>query len=403
MKIILLSTWFPYPPNQGSKIRAYHVLRALSAEHEVGLLSFKDVEIDNGWLEHISDYCAWVEIIPRDAFAMGKLGSIFGLFSTRPRAMAASYSKPMSSRLKELARTWQPDLVFALTINTAPYAAALPPIMRVVDVDNLLARMLYEEYMAENNLVRRIRRYLAFIKLQRYERALFSQFDLALVTSLQDRQNLMGYVPLESSQIGVVPNGVDLDSYHFRSDSSEGSLLAYTGALTYFANFDAMQYFLEDIFPTILAQVPDTRLEITGSTMGVDLESLPNFDQVTFTGYVDDIREILKRARLCIVPLRKGAGTRLKILEAMAAGVPVVSTSKGAEGLEVEHEVHLLVADHPQAFARETVRLLNDQTLRNQLARNARQLVEEKYDWTMIRKEIGRLIPTAMGQARYDH
>jgi glycosyltransferase involved in cell wall biosynthesis len=165
---------------------------------------------------------------------------------------------------------------------------------------------------------------------------------------------------------------------------TENATLIFHGAMTYFANYDGIEYFLRSIFPLIRAQKPDVTLSITGSTEGVDLNPLALDDRVKFTGYVDDIRQVLGRSQVCVVPLRKGAGTRLKILEAMAMGIPVVSTSKGAEGLELVSGVHALIADDPAEFASKTLELLRDPGLRDTLNQNAYQMVTTKYAWSGI-------------------
>jgi glycosyltransferase involved in cell wall biosynthesis len=168
--------------------------------------------------------------------------------------------------------------------------------------------------------------------------------------------------------------------------------LVYNGALTYAANYDAVQYFLERIFPQVKREVPQATLTVTGTTEGVAVSGLPKEDAVVFTGYVDDIRTVVGRSTVCVVPLRQGAGTRLKILEAMALCTPVISTSKGAEGLEVVDGQHLLVADTPGDFAAQTVRLLQDAPLRRRLAQQALQLVHDRYAWPDIQHNLGQLV-----------
>ena len=182
----------------------------------------------------------------------------------------------------------------------------------------------------------------------------------------------------------VVPNGADIDFYHTVYKNPEVNRLVYNGALTYKPNYDAIDYFLRYIFPLIREKVSDAKLIVTGGTNGVPINSLQINDHVTFTGYLKDIRQVVADSWACIVPLKTGGGTRIKILEAMALGTPVISTSKGAEGLDVESDHHILIAETPGDFANQTVRLLSDQELRNKLALNAAQLVQEKYNWSKI-------------------
>lgn len=393
MKILVLSTWFPYPPNHGSKNRAYHLIKALAREHELAVVSFEDGALQPEWLAHIREFCARVEVVSREPFRQSRLRRWAGWLSIRPSAVIASYSTAMSARVRQVATEWKPDLVFALTYATAPYALELRALEQrqlpfVLDIDILLGKMLYEHYQAATHPLERARRFLAHWKFEHYERWLFRQFQLCLVTSAQDRQRVITEMSLADEQVGLVPNGVDVGYYRPGLGAPAPFQLIYSGALTYSANYDAMDYFLKDVFPLIQRQVPEASLQITGSTSGVALEALALNSQVTFTGYVDDIRPLIAGSSVCVVPLRQGAGTRLKILEAMALGTPVVSTPKGAEGLEVEGGQHLLLADGPAEFAAQTVRLLRDPLLCQTLTTQALQRVREKYAWADIGQQF---------------
>lgn len=394
MRILVLSTWFPYPPHQGSTIRAYHLIQGLAAQAEVALISFEDRPLQPEWVAHMRQVCARVDVVHRQPFAGEAAKRRLGLLSLEPSAVFASRSPEMAERVRQVAAEWSPDLVFALTFVTAPYALLVPGAPRVVDVDNLTARMLYESYQAATRPLDRLRRYLAYAKFRRYESRLFRQFDLCLIVSERDRRLIGDYVPLQPRQIGLVPNGVALEYYRPQAYPRRADSLVYSGALTYQANLDAMEYFLGEIFPAVTGAVPAAELTITGSTTGIDRERLPAHDQVRFTGYVDDVRPYVGGSTVCVVPLRQGAGTRLKILEAMALGTPVVSTNKGVEGLALENGRHVLVADTPAEFAAATVRLLRDPALRETLAGNARQRMEACYGWDQIQRDFAGMVGT---------
>jgi len=201
-------------------------------------------------------------------------------------------------------------------------------------------------------------------------------------------------IPKVRGRVAVIPNGVDLYRNQFQSKPPLPNSLVFNGALTYYANYEAMQFFIGQILPLILKQVPEVNLSITGSTVNVDFDSFVVNKNIVLTGYLDDIRPVVSNAWACVVPLREGGGTRLKILEAMALGTPVISTSKGAEGLTVTHNENILIADDPIEFARQTVRLVQNTDLRSRLAINARRLVESKYGWDTIGKQFVKLVET---------
>jgi sugar transferase (PEP-CTERM/EpsH1 system associated) len=384
MKILVLSTWFPYPVNQGSKIRAYHLIKALSKQHRIVLISYEDQPIKEEWLTHMKQFCEDIVIVHRKPFEYKRINTMLGFFSTKPSAVYAGYSKEMERTVIETAKKWLPDIVFALTFVTAPYALKVPNTKRIVDVDNLLAEMLKEDILFAKNTLQKFRRYLAYLKFRHYEDKIYSPFDRCLVVSDQDKTKFQSYTATNFDQIWNIPNGVDADFLKPAIKIKNKNQLIYNGALTYQPNFDAMVYFLSEIFPLIQKEIPESKLKITGKTDGVAVEQLPVNEKVMFTGYVDDIRPLVAASEICVVPLRQGAGTRLKILESMALGTAVVSTTKGAEGLDLQAGVHLLIADNPEAFSDATLKLLNDPQLRSDLEQQARKHIELKYDWKLI-------------------
>ncbi len=400
MRILVLSTWFPYPTDQGSKIRAYHLIRGLAQRNELAMVSFEDKPVQPAWIEHMRQFCSRIEVVPQKPFTYTSAGTIRGWLSVKPSAVVAGYSHQMADCVQQVANEWKPDMVLAITFVTVPYALQLKGLPKMLDVDNLLAYMLYEEYQATQHPLKRARRYLAYWKMFQYEQQMFRKFDLCLIVSDRDNRRVQENFRSVKSLVGIVPNGVDLEYYQPGISTVLENQLIFNGALTYSPNYNAMRFFLGEIFPKIRAKVPGAHLYITGSTQGVDIDSLPNRQNVTFTGYLEDIRPAVASSQVCVVPLQEGAGTRLKILEAMALGTPVVSTTKGAEGLDVESGRHLLIADSPEEFAAHTLSLLNNNRLRASLSANAARLLRDQYDWRAIGSKFCDLADQTYAQAR---
>jgi glycosyltransferase involved in cell wall biosynthesis len=221
---------------------------------------------------------------------------------------------------------------------------------------------------------------------------MIKEFDACTVVAAEELAFLRKTFGGPGTQFHLSRNGVDCAHNRPGLVAVQPFSLVYNGALTYSANYDAMRYFLADIYPLIRQRVPETTLTVTGSLSGVDLSGLALDKSVRLSGYVDDIRMPVAEAAICVTPIRQGGGTRLKILEAMALGTPVVSTTKGAEGLEVTPEQEIAIADGPAEFAAEVVRLLGDRSLRARLAANGRRLVEERYNWGQIGEEFVKLV-----------
>ncbi len=281
------------------------------------------------------------------------------------------------------------SVVIASEIATAPYAVTLEGLPRILEEVQLAT--LREQYTSQSRVGRRLRYGLMWWKTRRFTAHLLRQFDGCTVASQQERANVLSIAP-NCRRVVVAPNGVDLDRYKGDFGAPEPGTLVFPGALTYSANFDAMAFFLHQIFPLVKARQPEVILRITGKTNGVPLYGLPLNESVILTGYLDDVRPTVAQSWACVVPLRVGGGTRLKILEAMALGTPVVSTSKGAEGLEVTPGEDILIADEPATFADAVLLLLDDPALRAKLATNGQRLVREQYGWEQIGKKLDQLL-----------
>jgi sugar transferase (PEP-CTERM/EpsH1 system associated) len=390
MKILFLSSWFPYPPDNGSRIRIFNLIKQLSKEHDITLLSFsRDGEVTEDRLKTMQRYCSTVQAVPLAPFRPTSFRSILGLFSPRPRSFVDTYSRRMQRLVERTRREGDFSVVIASEIDTAPYAVTLEGLPRISEEVQLAT--FREQYTSQSRVGLRLRYGLMWWKTRRFTAHLLRQFDGCTVASQQERANVLSIAP-SCWRVVVVPNGVDLDQYRGDFGTPEPGMLVFPGALTYQANFDAMEFFLHQVFPLVKAKCPGVTLRITGRTDGIPVDRLPLDESVILTGYLDDVRPTVAQSWACVVPLRVGGGTRLKILEAMALGTPVISTSKGAEGLEATPGENILIADDPAQFADTVLRLLDDPVLRTKLAVNGRRLVHKQYGWEHIAKKLQQLL-----------
>lgn len=379
MRILFLSRWFPYPPDNGARIRVYNLLSGLAAQHEVTLLSFTEGPASAEHVAAMRQVCAGVETTPYRPFRPNRLRALAGLLSPLPRSVIDTESAEMHALVAQALRGQRFDVVIASQIDMVPYARQLPVGLKIFEELELTG--LYDQFAGERNPLRRMRRALTWWKLSAYVRQLLRDFDAATAVSARERDMIARLAP-RSYPLAVVPNGVDVARYSGDLGEPEPDTLIYNGALTYSANFDAVSFFAGEILPRIRAQRPGVRLVVTGRHDGVAVERLP--EGVELAGYLPDIRPAVARSWACVVPLRQGGGSRLKILEALAAGTPVISTTKGAEGLNLIPERDILIADTPADFAAATLRVLREPVLREMLRRNGRQAVAAHYDWQPI-------------------
>ncbi len=394
--LLFLSRWYPYPPHNGARIRVFNLLKALSEEYAVDLLSFAEEEILPQHQEALQEVCRRVETVPYRPFQSGSGRALLGFLAPRPRFLVDTYHPEITRQMRTLQAESSYALVLGSEIDMLPYLEAVNDIPAVLE--ELEISTPYDAWRSEKRFLPRLRRGLTWRKLNFYLRRALPRLDGCTTVSEVERERIRRIAPA-APPIQVVPNGVDTEHYQGNHGAPEPDTLVYNGALTYEANFDAMAYFLRDIYPLVRARRPQVRLRITGKTDGVPVERLPLDEGVTLTGYVDDIRPVVARSWITIVPLQVGGGTRLKILESLALGTPVVSTSKGAEGLALEDGKHLLIADTPQAFSQAVVRLLEDPHLRARLGETGRERVRQLYDW----KQIGEVLRAYLRHIRENH
>ncbi len=375
MNILFLSRWFPWPTNNGSKLRIYNLLRGLAHQHDVTLISFADVGESESDVPELQTICRDVQTVDWRPFQPNSGRAYLGLLQSAPRSIVDTFSAEMRDRIVEMLASRPFDLVIASQVTMAHYGqyfGDVPALYEEVELG-----VFYEQYSCASNLRSRMRHGLTWSKHRRYLARQLRRFAACTVASSEEKQLLSRAVP-DCPPIEVVPNCIELAEYAVVPPTLPDTLV-FTGPFGYHANYNAMVWFLRDIYPLVQQEIADIVLTITGDHGGLPLPAAAN---VTLTGFVDDIRPLVARARVSLAPLLDGGGTRLKILEAMALRTPVVATSKGAEGLEVRDGEHLLIADNATDFASAVVRLCRDDALAGRLAENAYELVRDKYDWS---------------------
>lgn len=407
-QILFLSRWFPYPPSNGSKLRIFNLLRGLAeAGHNVRLLSFVEPDFDpkgiparpgeDAWrsgdnLAGLGPYCQSVRATPWRQFAPESNRARLGFFSATPRSVRDTWSTEMAQMIGDELATHRPDLIIASQIDTAAYVPAnsgVPALFEEVELG-----LMVEQYAAAATPGQRLRYGLTWAKYRSYLNSLLGRFAACTVVSQREQLLLAaaapGFPPAE-----IIPNCIHLPDYQStnlptdQSANSQSHHLIFTGAFTYHVNYEGALWFVEHVLPLVQAQVGDVGLTITGNHANLPF---PQAEAVTLTGFVDDVRALIAGAGVCVVPIWQGGGTRLKILEAMALGTPVVATSKGAEGLDAQDGVHLLIADEPAAFADAVVRLLRDPQLRQRLVEQALALVGQHYNWQVVMPRFVQIV-----------
>lgn len=396
MRILFLSSWFPYPADNGSKLRIFNLLRGLSQRHEITLISFAERPVAELDLESLYRYCGKIHVVPNRVFDPFSLRARLGFMSSAPRSSIDTFSNDMASCIDQTIKEEAFDAVIASEEKTAAYSryfTDLPALFEDIELS-----VLFEQYSHATSAWNRVRHGMTWVKYRSHIARLLKGYQVCTVVSEKEKELLARFVS-GRTEIEVIPNCVNLAEYAGFNKDVEPATLIFAGSFGYQPNYEAMLWFLGDVYPLIRKKIPEVRVTITGNHLN---KQLPNRNGVKLTGFVPDVRPFVARSSVSIAPLQTGGGTRLKILEAMAMKTPVVATSKGAEGIEAKSGKHVMIADSPQEFAEAVVELLNKPDLSKCIADNAYRLVHDKYDWERVLPRFMDLVDRVAGNHAKD-
>ena len=402
MRILWLGHNLAYPPKGGPLQRNYNLLREAARDHEVHALLFdqpasrpRDVT-PKDCVEALSKFCTSVDWIslPTDSFGVGRYWrAMGGLVTGIPYEFRWLRSKEMDARVQHLIGRIRFDVVHADTLGLSPYVPLIPHAGTVLNHHDIESALVQRRASHERNPLWRAFWRQEAANLLAAERRWCPTFDANVVVS-EDEGDLVK-TSCGDSAICVVPNGVDVQYFTPRPDPG-GTRVLFCGRLDQLANRGAITYFFQSIWPELSGKLKDIEIDVVGKNPPAWLVELSQRDQrVHVPGFVDDVRVYFQRATVFICPITDGGGTRLKILDALAMGMPIVSTTFGASGLMLRDGEHLLLADRPETFVKEIIKVLSDGELRRRLSQNAREVAKRIYSWDTI----GRSLIAAYEQA----
>ena len=388
MKILWVKGGKILPVDTGGKIRSYNILRHLASQHEVTFLSYYPGARDETYEARLEQQ--FPGAVP---VAIGGGGNLLGqalhyavrVLRAAPYSVTKFTHPAVSTALLRLLNERKPDVAvsdFLLTTLNFPCVATVPTVLFQHNVESALwAR----QARYERNPVKRAIFSMEAGKMYRYEKAALDRFQHIVAVSENDRALMAGMST--ATPITVVATGVDVGMYRTPPNATKrAASVMFLGSMDWPANIDGVEYFCEQIWPRVIAAVPTATFRVVGRKPPERIQRLAS-DSIEVVGGVDSVLPELHAASVFVVPLRIGGGTRLKIYEAMAAALPMVSTSVGAEGLEVTSGRDLILADDPGAFADAVVRLLNDEALRDKMGREA-LLTASRFDWSVIAEDF---------------
>jgi glycosyltransferase involved in cell wall biosynthesis len=395
VNVLMLTQVLPYPPDSGPKIKTYNMVKYLAQRHRVTLVSFVRGD-QSEHVRHLERYCQVVYTVPmkrgaiRDAWYMG-----LSFLTRQPFMMLRDDRKAMRELVDCLSAEQSFDIAHADQLNMGQYAERVRGAFKVLDAHNALW-LLYKRLW--KTMSQGPHRWLLgrdWRLLKSYEGRLVREFDAVLAVSYKDKAVLQEAAG-KPVDIVVIPIAIDTDEVTVVEREAEPRHILHIGTMYWPPNIDAVKWFVHQVYPLIRQQRPDVQFDVIGARPPAELLALNNAGLgINVTGYVKDSTPYLQRAAVMVVPLLAGGGMRVKILNALAEGIPIVSTTLGYEGIKVTTGQDILVGDTSKEFAAQVMQVLNDPALGRKLAANGRKLVEETYDYRSVCRPLDEVYARA--------
>lgn len=397
MRILWVKADRLLPVQNGGNIRSYHLARSLADRHAVTFFSYyagpRDLQYEGELKERFPGAVCVCTAETELSIARRGLDYLLRL----PRQAPYAVSRFASPAVQQHLRSWFENAAFDVTVCdfldaaiNFPKALSIPSVLFQHNVESEIWR---RHSTTESKAARRMMYGLEFKKMLRYEESVVRTFHHIIAVSEHDRQLMSRWV--DANRITVVPTGVDLQNFRPAPQAANQPVVMFVGAMDWEPNIDAVEYFCDQVWPAVKKSVPSAHFRIVGRNPGRRVQKLAS-ESVEVTGSVPSVQSHLQEAAVVVVPLRIGGGTRLKIYEAMAMGKAVVSTSVGAEGLDVHDGRDLMLADEPITFGQAVTRLLKEPALRGKYEQAAVALAGQ-YDWPEVGQKFGGVLESVAG------
>ncbi|WNJ20896.1 glycosyltransferase [Pontibacter sp. G13] len=375
MKLLVLTSRFPYPIEKGDKLRIYHQIRTLSQNHKITLVSLSDHPVADSDLAEMQRWCEGVHV-----FRLRKgdiaLNMLKGLLTGKPMMVSYFYRPHILRKVQQIASRVQPDHVLCQLVRMSEYAKAIDAPKTLDYMDNFsvgMARRAKRSGWLTKWLFDRESQLLA-----KYESDIFKVFDHATIISAQDRD----LMPLsDQDQIAVIPNGIDTHFFQPRPETTPSHELVFVGNMGYFPNIQAAKYLAEEVMPRIWEVHPEVKLLLAGARPSSDVKALARNPKIEVSGWIDDIRDAYSDGRVFVAPLFTGQGQQNKILEAMAMGIPCITSPMVNEAIGATPGTEILLAATPNAFVEGAFDLIAHPEKAQKIGAKGCEYIRTHYSW----------------------
>jgi sugar transferase (PEP-CTERM/EpsH1 system associated) len=387
MRILFLTARLPYPPNRGDRLRAYNFIKSLSSEHQIHLLSFIAEENEKANIKPLQSFCQDVQVVKQSRL-QSVLSVAMNLWRPLPLQALYYHSSRMQEAVNEILAQNEFDLIYIHLFRMAPFVQSVKNIYRIVDLTDVISREI-KRSLSYRGFASRLLYTFENPRIQRYESFVASNFEEIWLISEADKQELVKACP--AANIQVVNNGVETNMFYPIDLHAREKAVMFLGHMGVPHNIDAATILARQIFPMVKRQIPECECWVVGAEPAQEVVKLSELPGVTVTGFVPDVNDYLNRAAVFCAPLRFAAGIQFKVVQAMAAGRPVVTTSMVNEGLGAKPDEELVLADTPEEMARHVIQLIQDPQAAQQLGQAAHRFVSSKFTWDSALQRVNQI------------
>jgi len=383
MNILFVTPRLPYPPLKGDQCIPYYRLKLLSRKHNIVLLTFYQ---DNNELEYLTELTPFCKEIT--TIKLNKLYSFFnmligGIFSKLPFQVLYFGSRAFKKSTQSLIKNRRFDIVHTYMLRMAEYTKDLnkPKVLDLID----LMQLNLKKRISIEKLIRKIFFKEELKRITRYENQIITKYDVSILVSDNDKNYI------ESDKIAAISLGVDTHIFKRHSNLPDNKTIIFSGNMGYFPNESAIIWFIEKCFGMIKREIPNAKLVIAGNNPNSKIKKIGDNLSIFVTGFVESMVSELNKAQVAIAPMQSGYGMHIKIIEAMACALPVITTTSGLGAIKATHEKNVIIADNASDFTRSCIKLLNDYGMAKKIGDSARDLVLKNYSWEMHVNKIGKI------------
>lgn len=397
MRVLFVSPFLPYPPTAGGHAMAWSWLQWLAERHEVAFTGFYEREADATGAAEVRRRCAEVRVRLRKPTPHA-----YSSFSQLPAWVTEFFSRELADDIQRVCRDFRPEVALFLSTNMAQYrrcARHIPSVVTAMDI----VWVAYRRRIAAAAGFERFRARLDWLRMLRYELRELRAADHIVSMSDHDSRVIRSLIP--QARVTAVPPGTDPGRYDPSARRPAPGSVLYLGHMEHLPNLDGLIFLYRDIWPYVRRACAEAHLIVAGARAREELarvapEVLAAMDgdpSVELAGFVPDLRALMEATAVMAAPLRLGAGVRTKVIEALAAGLPTVTTARGAEGLSIQHGREVLVADDAEEFASQLVRLLSDRALQERLSAAGRETIVREHDNETLARRLEAVLASVAG------